>query len=138
MLGACSGSFESPHLGAAFLAEDTQRVYSSTVHELSYLRKRFVRCKIRLDNHSNDGLRRFHYGRARQDPHLAYQRVHADQCSDLRLVVRSVAAASMSFSSSQISASRAYSGAYHFFGGPVAAACRRVQSQGPAEPFITL
>src|SRR5260370_34203839 len=84
----CSGSLESPHLSAAFIGEGTQWVYCVTVHELSYLRKRLVRRKIRLDNHANDGLRRFHYGRARQDPHLAYQRVHADQCSDLSLLVR--------------------------------------------------
>ena len=84
----CSGSLESPHLSAAFIGEGTHWVYCVTVHELTHLRKRLVRCKIRLDNHANDGLRRFDHGSARQHPHLADQRVHADQCSDLCLVVR--------------------------------------------------
>jgi hypothetical protein len=88
MLSAGSGSLESPHLGAAFLGEGSQRVYSVTVYKPSHLSKRLVRCKIGLDNHANDGLSRFDHGRAREDPHLAYQRVQADQCSDLRLVVR--------------------------------------------------
>ena len=73
---------------AALLAERTQRVYRMAVHELPYLGKRLVRGKIRLDNHSNDRLSRIDHSGARHDPHLAYQRVHADQSSNLRFVVR--------------------------------------------------
>jgi hypothetical protein len=56
-LSVCSGSFESPQLGVTFTAEGTQRI--ARLFELSYLGKHLVRCKMRLDNHANDGLRRF-------------------------------------------------------------------------------
>jgi hypothetical protein len=66
MLSECSGSLQ---LGAAFLTEGTQRIYRASVHQLSYFRNGLVRRKIRVDSHSNDRLRFFNHGRARQNAH---------------------------------------------------------------------
>jgi hypothetical protein len=84
MLSECSGSLQ---FGAAFFAKGTQRIYCMAVHQLSQLRKRFVRGKIGVDNHSNDRLSFFNHGRARLDAHAAYQGVGPDQCRNLRLVM---------------------------------------------------
>src|SRR5258706_10552211 len=74
-LSECS---ESLQFGAAFFAEGTQRIYGAAVHQLSELWKGLVRRKIRIDDHSNDRLRFFNDGGARQNAHSVYQGVHAD------------------------------------------------------------
>src|ERR1700730_17454035 len=84
MLSECSGSLQ---FGAAFFAENTQRIYRAAFHQLSYLRKGLIRRKVRVDNHPNDSLGFFNHGRARQNAHSAYQTVDADQCRNLRFVM---------------------------------------------------
>jgi hypothetical protein len=84
MLRECLKSLQ---FGAACFAKVTQRIYCTALHQLSHLREGFVRRKIRVDNHSNDRLRFFNHGRARQNAHSAYQGVDPDQFRNLRLVM---------------------------------------------------
>jgi hypothetical protein len=63
-LSASSGRPQSLQFGAAYLADDAQWINRMTVNQISQFRKRLVRCEIRLDNCSNDGLCAFDYARA--------------------------------------------------------------------------